>query len=861
MIGGAAGGVGLRFGRYRTTRLLGKGGEGAVYLAHDVELDREVALKILPLPPGPDAEARLSGLRSEARLLARVEHPGVSVVYDVGATDGWAWLAMRHVDGYPLAAGIADIRAQGRALTAEEVRSTVEAVAAAADALQAAHDSGVVHGDVHPGNLILEPGGGCVVIDFGLAVAVDDTIDTISVRGVGNLAYVAPERIDGVGGVGCDVYGLAASLFEGVTLRPPHLEGTRERLVRAVLTEEVERADHIATAVPRDLGVVIAKALAPRPFDRYATARAFAEDLRRWLDGVPVRARPLDPVTAAWRYAGRHRAVAALALFLVVALVVWTWFVTDNNRERERLLAERRDATRAAVVSRDRARQDLQAYERLADGQRAEDLASTLDRLVPPSGDLVPKLRAWQASAEELVSRLPVHRRTLEELRRSLRRPVASERPRPRDDDWRWRDLELRIAATRAMVDALVEDGGVGAQRRAAVLRDQILGWQAELARLIASRPPETGDGGDPETVWKAVTLEHAIAEVEELMGEDGLLEEAGRRMALSMALDGGTDLTDEWRAAIRSIADRSLCPAYAGLRIEPQLGLRPLRRNPKTGLWEFLHVLSGAPPTVDEGGEFRVDGETGIVLVLLPGGVARMGARLPDADHEEGDPYVDRDAVHSEIPVHDVRLDPYFISKFEMTRGQWRRVRGRDGDTPIHISGDVDVFPVGSVTHVECVRFLRGVGLVLPTEAQWEAAARGGTTTRWWTGDDAASLEGAGNFKDEETGWEDGWEYRAPVGRFRPNPFGLHDTAGNLWEWCLERQLSYYAPTWAGTGERESPRESLEYVRRGGSYRQGALSSRSCKRNSEVPTARVSSTGVRPARLLDLGSGDASGR
>jgi formylglycine-generating enzyme required for sulfatase activity len=268
-----------------------------------------------------------------------------------------------------------------------------------------------------------------------------------------------------------------------------------------------------------------------------------------------------------------------------------------------------------------------------------------------------------------------------------------------------------------------------------------------------------------------------------------------------------------------------------------------------------------------DPDGNLKLREETGMVFVLIPGGTFMIGAEPPTPEKPSGMPNVDPQARPSESPVRPVKVPPFFISKYEMTQGQWARFTG---ENPSLISPESKLIernesllhPVGNVNCTEFERILGRLDFRLPTDAEWEYAARAGTTTIWWTGDEQESLVGAANVRDLAYGkakgaknvyieaWlDDGYAFHAPVGSFRPNPFGLHDVCGNMYEWCYHRSYT-----------RAPLNDNLPYylnmvyqgkhlrVVRGGSYDAGVRTCRSSYRNRQELSFLGRDLGVRPA-------------
>ncbi len=314
-------------------------------------------------------------------------------------------------------------------------------------------------------------------------------------------------------------------------------------------------------------------------------------------------------------------------------------------------------------------------------------------------------------------------------------------------------------------------------------------------------------------------------------------------------------DAAPAWDNAIAAIAAH---PAYGGLALTPQFGLVPLEADPQSGLWEFWHPLSGERPQRNPLTQrWIIKSGTGLVLVLLPSGKFRMGS----APEEGGTP--------NERPVNEVEIGAFFLSKYEMTQAQWARFANLN---PSYFrAGSVadrqpvgDTHPVENVSWEESTLSLWQMGLRLPTEAQWEYAARASTTTRYSTGDDPRSLKDHVNILDAaakrgseirtpdpgELWLDDGHGFHAPVGTYLPNAFGLHDVHGNIMEWCWDLSGRYTASKQPGTGERITPPLALRVVR-GGSFSSGAADVRSARRWETQPNAHTNYLGVRPACFI----------
>lgn len=346
---------------YTIERELGRGGMGVVYEARHVPLNRVVALKMI-VSTEPASPGEVARFRAEAEAVAAVRHPNVVQVFELcPAGCNVPYFTMEYVEGGSLAKLL-------KAHVRLDPRAAAGLIAAVADGLQAAHDAGIVHRDVKPGNILLHVTApprtdgtaprpaDCQpkVSDFGLAkrLAADAT-RTQDMKGTP--AYMAPEQAGGRAryvGPGADVYALGAVLYECLTGRPPFDDVEPLVIVRNVLETRPPAPRTLVPAVPRDLELICLTCLEKEPQHRYPTAAALAEDLRRFVDGRPVSVRPIGPVTRAARWARRRPAPAALVLltaallFVVPPVVVWGRAQLGTHAARAEAAHERE---RAAV--------------------------------------------------------------------------------------------------------------------------------------------------------------------------------------------------------------------------------------------------------------------------------------------------------------------------------------------------------------------------------------------------------------------------------------------------------------------------------------------------------------------------------
>lgn len=372
----AAGSIGT-VGDFELLEVLARGGMGLVYRARQKEPAREVAIKSLPGAGMATPEMR-QRFRLEAEVMARLEHPAILPVYELGEEDEVPWFAMKLARGGSLAERVASYRGK--------YRGAAQLMVQVAEAVQFAHSRGVLHRDLKPGNVLFDASGQCYVGDFGLAKLADDASGlTRTVMAMGTPKYMAPERLrDARAGatVGSDVWSLGVMLYELLAGAPPFQAESMTALFRQVESAE---APALPAEVPRDLRTIAAKVLAREPARRYATAGEFAADLQRWLRGEPVLARPVRTLERLVMWARRHPAVTVLTVLLTasLAVVVVLQFRTRAatlDRLRTSLLAQARAARTG--IDTDRRAEALSALRqaaRVAPGRDVqEEMITTL---------------------------------------------------------------------------------------------------------------------------------------------------------------------------------------------------------------------------------------------------------------------------------------------------------------------------------------------------------------------------------------------------------------------------------------------------------------------------------------------------
>ncbi|MFN7671576.1 MAG: protein kinase domain-containing protein [Planctomycetota bacterium] len=781
---------------------LGKGGMGVVLRVHDQFLNRRLAMKVLLErgTPRDEEEKRLvhqllGRFLEEAQVTSQLDHPGVVPVHELGLDQsGKVFFTMRMVKGKTASERFADAYHQRNEW---DLTRGLEVILKVCDTMAYAHDKGVLHRDLKPGNVMVGRFGEVYVMDWGLAKVLgqqdrhdlriradittgvsrletarkrdaetdaDNSVVSMDGQQLGTPSYMSPEQarseeLD----ARADVYSIGAMLYELVTGSAPYApRGLRQpayRILRDVVEGPPKRVDELSKNVPAELVAVIDTAMARDREQRYRTVQALAADVRAFLAQRVVTAYR----TGAWQetklWVRRNKplaaSLAAAAALLVGGIVAVTVYAQEAKANEV-----------AANEARQRADAKVAEFDQLALVVDYERLRKEEPELVTAYPEQADAIGDWVQRAQRLLGR----KDELAAVVAAVQQSVGSE-------------------ATNASAQFLAQSLG------------DLLGKLPKLAELV----PAMQQRQRWAQAIGPLTLAHPNAKV-------------------------------SWAEARAAVA---ASPKYAGqdipLRDRDVVGLVPIGANPQSGLWEFYDLRSawdgaGDPavlpiPTQAADGRIAMTGASGIVWVLLPGGTLPAGT-------------VDEDNEQKTSVRLGVRLDPFFLAKHELTQGQWQRWTG---DNPAQSKDRNDLsLPVETVNWFTCRDTLQRFGLMLPSELQWEYGIRGGTTTDWWTGDDEKALLAAENIGGGEL---------LPVGSKSANLFGLFDMGGNVWEWCHD-EYEDYGTERAGDGRRPEPGTGpLGRCYRGGCFGNDPVFARSGFRSRGEAAIRYGFLGARPAR------------
>lgn len=760
--------------RYEIRRLLGRGGMGVVYLAFDRQLARDVALKIpLILPEDEDDSELFRRFTREARAAARLDHPNICPIYDVGQVDGIHYLTMAYIEGQPLTSLLAGGPLPGR--------RAAEVVLTLARALEEAHRAGIVHRDLKPSNILVSSRRGLVIMDFGLARGLrgDESQITQSGQMLGTPGYMAPEQVRGdvaAMGPGCDIFSLGVILYELLAGRRPFV-GRMADVLTKLLTEEPEPLSRVCPGVDPRLEVVCSRAMAKSPAERFATMAELAAALEGFLAVVgETSERPLAPAIPAppvapprlGRRAGTLAAVLATAGLLV--LIAFTVRPRIPRRPARPAGPSLSVALNPPPITAPEAPPAVTAP---AGHPSPPDVGEAAAKATPPAPPSPPAATSTPTPAPTPAAGEP---------------SKGAKTTEPRETDG------SAAAPGNAAPAARPEPPPTKPPAKAV------------SSPPLRSEPPDAAPPADAAPSPNAPPIPAAAS-------------------------------TGAIQPAPAPVSAPAPAPA---MKSEAVSGEKPPPSPPVPLVAPGRVLPPPAPgasrtPSAPAALPARLRNKLGMTLVRIDPGTFEMGtsdAQL--AALRRFFPSAKADLFARERPTRRVRITrPIYLGEHEVTVRQFRQFVERSGyRTEAERDGRGGAmwdesrpgwvqdrkytwrdpgFPQGDDCPVVQVSWNDASAMVawlnetaggslryrLPSEAEWEYAARAGTNTLFPSGDDPESVAAIGNVADASVRkryprWQalrgdDGHAYTAPAGSFRAGPTGLYDMIGNVSEWCQD--------------------------------------------------------------------------
>jgi len=749
--------------RYTKEETIARGGMGTVYRVRDTELGRALAMKEINADVSAGDPLSAARFLEEAQVTAQLDHPGIVPVHEVGVdAQGRLYFAMKLVRGRDLRR-VLELLAQGKEGWNQTRVLTV--ILRVCEAMAYAHTKGVIHRDLKPSNVMVGHFGEVYVMDWGLARTLGrrDLHDLRIQRQSQSVSLRTLRREERESDDASPLLTMNGEILGTPAYMPPEQ-------ARGELDELTPRADVYS------IGAILYHLLAGEaPYAARGQRLGPHTILALVLNGPPPSVESLAPDASPELVAICNKAMAREA---------------QHRYPDVSALGEDLRAFLEGRVVKAYARGPVAELGKWIRRNKAFAAASGA-ALLALVGGLATSTRYQIQAADRAVALAAESARANE---------AALEAERSAHEVMRLSDLqELRDLEVEA--DSLWPIGPE--------LEPALTAWLERAHKVIASRAEHQATlagltGDTPGDNWRRGQLQLLLATIDAF--EDprhglvrGSATERGpsieqrlqdARTIVARSIDS-PEAEDRWYEVIEGIQSS---PRYAGLDLLPQEGLLPLGADPDSGLWEFAHLLSGEPARRGPDGKLAVTADTGIVFVLIPGGAFRMGAQAEDPDGPDYSPF-----ARSQDSLREAVIQPFFLSKYELTQGQWERMFGENPSE--NGAGDPEYgrLPVERMSQDECVALLERYELTLPTQAEWEFAARAGTRTVWWTGDDPTSLRGAANLADRsresdgalavirDEALDDGANYTTYVGSYAPNAFGLHDVIGNVAEWCLD--------------------------------------------------------------------------
>ena len=845
-----------QFGRYRVLRELGRGGMGAVYLAHDEKLNRRIALKI-PTFHGSERDEMISRFLREARTAGALRGSGICPIFDVGEIDGQFFIAMAYIEGRPL-------RDDTRRGKPHDVEQTVRLIRVIASAMSEAHEAGIIHRDLKPANIMIRDGGEPVIMDFGLARSTSETESHLTGTGaiLGTPTYMSPEQAMGDKpriGPTTDIYSLGVIFYEMLAGRPP-FRGNVTAVLTQIATSDPKPLDEYAPGIPSTVAAIVRRMMAKQVEQRFPSMAEVVSSLTAYLDEVAApsqtgravtasTSRSLQPVSGAVTPAGSGD--ASLDQFLHAR--------KGSEAARPQPPAGSPSDRSPERTGLSRTSRRLRTADLTTVGAGIATLIMLLGGLyftLRGGGDSDPATTQTVSHSDDGQSRqttpadrtensigmrfVPIKPGTFTMGEGETAHQVTLTKP-----------FELgQFEVTQEQYERVM--GNNPGQFKAAQNPVNSVSWKdaVEFCRKLSELPEEQASGFvyrlPTEAEWEyacraGTTTTFSFGDDEILLDDyawhsDTFLHPVGQKKPNPWGLYDMHGNVWEWcqdwygsypsgsvtdPAGPESGSNRVFRGASVGSRVDVHRSAYREKYGPD-------HRTSGLGFRVVRVPVAVVENSIGMRFVPIRPGTFTMG---------EGD------------TAHQVTLTKTFeLGQFEVTQEQYERVVGNNFAS----QGGGPSYPVNNLSWNDAVEFCqrlsdlpaeRAAGFVyrLPTEAEWEYACRAGTVSMYSFGDNVARL-------DEYAWFEDNSDSKVhPVGQKKSNPWGLYDMHGNVWEWCQDWHGS---PSGDSETDPTGPKWGSIRINRGGSWRYNSEGCRSACRDTYSHGDRTDSVGCRVVRV-----------
>jgi formylglycine-generating enzyme required for sulfatase activity/serine/threonine protein kinase len=744
--------------RYRLDQKVAAGGFAQVWKGYDLELLRTVAVKM----PKPSHIGAVDSFMAEARRVARLKHPGIVPVHDVGKDGDDFFIVSEFVED----GSLGDRLKQGPIPPDQSCRWLAEI----ADALDYAHKNGVIHRDIKPANILIDHHGRALLADFGIALSANKTGQFAP--SIGTLAYMSPEQLEGKPlDPRSDVYSVGVLLCQLLTGKLPYDARDTNSLRKEIVSGAIRLSGSGEKMTPELRGICL-KCLAHDPKERYATAKDLANDLRS-----------VQPIKS-------HRTalvISGIAVLVTLLSVPFVWNLFFKTKE---------EGPQPVPVATPNPTNKAKADEALARGKRLFDEKKYEVAIV----EFTEAVNADGGRAE------PYHRRALCRV-----------------------NLQRYEDALPDFVKAVeLDPSNPEICKHHSLALSNLSRWDEAIAVLEAALKLSPADPTEYHDLAARNYSNRAKGNA-----EAGRWDLALPDLSAAIRHDPNPAIYHRQRGAARfnlkqfepAVADFTAAierepkePSYYQFRGEAYKALG----KPKEADADFEQARRLANPQSKR--PDPITNSIGMVLVHIPAGEFLMGT-------PENDP----SKAWDEIP-HRVRISkPFLMGKYEVTQGQYLKVKGKNPSYFAKLPNP-EQQPVEQVSWDDAVAFCRALSELpdekaagrsyrLPTEAEWEYACRAGTTTAYYFGNDPNDLSKYALFGGHKAGV---WATQK-VGIKLPNAWGLHDMHGNVWEWCADEYGPYRVET--EVVDPQGPDKGVGKVARGGSWDYGAVKCRSAQR------------------------------